>query len=53
MERQCRQFYYGGCKGNGNNFETHEACMQSCERVAPAVTAAPSPEAPPETFSTG
>ncbi|EGD81306.1 hypothetical protein PTSG_11343 [Salpingoeca rosetta] len=28
---KCRQFAYGGCGGNGNNFETREACEQRCE----------------------
>ncbi|XP_003736478.2 papilin isoform X2 [Drosophila pseudoobscura] len=44
----CRQFYYGGCAGNGNRFETESDCQARC--VSPQ---APPPEtrrpAPPET----
>lgn len=29
---QCQQFVYGGCLGNGNNFETELACLQRCRR---------------------
>lgn len=28
--QQCEQFNYGGCGGNGNNFETPEECQQMC-----------------------
>ena len=28
--RQCRRFTYGGCEGNGNNFETKAACEARC-----------------------
>lgn len=27
---QCQSFVYGGCEGNGNNFESREACEESC-----------------------
>ena len=27
----CRQFFYGGCNGNGNRFETYEECMDTCK----------------------
>ena len=27
---QCEQFIYGGCHGNGNNFETQESCIAQC-----------------------
>ncbi|XP_028404662.1 four-domain proteases inhibitor-like isoform X2 [Dendronephthya gigantea] len=28
--RACEKFIYGGCQGNGNNFETLEACQDKC-----------------------
>ncbi|VDN37826.1 unnamed protein product [Dibothriocephalus latus] len=28
----CVKFTYGGCQGNGNNFETKEDCEQTCAR---------------------
>lgn len=31
LERQCRQFYYGGCGGNDNNFLAQEDCQRSCD----------------------
>ncbi|CAL1615206.1 unnamed protein product [Knipowitschia caucasica] len=27
---QCQSFIYGGCEGNGNNFESKEACEEMC-----------------------
>ena len=27
----CLRFYYGGCKGNGNNFKTKAACIRRCK----------------------
>ncbi|XP_038618632.1 WAP, Kazal, immunoglobulin, Kunitz and NTR domain-containing protein 1 [Tachyglossus aculeatus] len=35
--RQCHSFVYGGCEGNGNNFESRERCEDAC----------PLPRAPP------
>ncbi|XP_077551062.1 actinia tenebrosa protease inhibitors-like isoform X2 [Haemaphysalis longicornis] len=29
-EGTCKSFIYGGCNGNGNNFETEEECKASC-----------------------
>uniref|UniRef100_H0XT57 Tissue factor pathway inhibitor n=1 Tax=Otolemur garnettii TaxID=30611 RepID=H0XT57_OTOGA len=31
--QRCRQFMYGGCDGNANNFETWEACDEACWRI--------------------
>ncbi|GFY66766.1 hypothetical protein TNIN_444381 [Trichonephila inaurata madagascariensis] len=28
----CRMFVYGGCGGNGNNFETQDECEKICQR---------------------
>ncbi|XP_044783533.2 trophoblast Kunitz domain protein 1 isoform X1 [Bubalus bubalis] len=30
----CKQFVYGGCEGNGNNFEKLEDCMKTCSQEA-------------------
>ena len=27
---RCQQFFYSGCDGNGNNFETEEECRAMC-----------------------
>ncbi|EYC07958.1 hypothetical protein Y032_0068g220 [Ancylostoma ceylanicum] len=37
---KCVEFYYGGCKGNENNFETMEDCTWTCEQRLPT----PDPE---------
>ncbi|XP_028413435.1 papilin-like [Dendronephthya gigantea] len=29
--RQCERFYYGGCRGNRNNFKTKEFCEETCK----------------------
>jgi len=31
VERRCKSFYYGGCGGNANNFDTLDECMQRCD----------------------
>jgi len=32
---QCHRFIYGGCQGNGNNFESIDACQSKCsEHIA-------------------
>lgn len=28
--RQCEEFVFGGCRGNGNNFDTAAACAAAC-----------------------
>ena len=28
---QCKSFTYGGCGGNGNNFNTRGECEQQCQ----------------------
>ena len=30
MQRRCKLFVYGGCKGNGNNFLSEIQCLQRC-----------------------
>nr|XP_037274979.1 kunitz-type serine protease inhibitor 6-like [Rhipicephalus microplus] len=30
QRNSCRPFIYGGCKSNGNNFETLHACIEFC-----------------------
>ena len=27
---ECKEFIYGGCLGNANNFETEEECIEEC-----------------------
>ena len=29
-EKRCMPFYYGGCEGNDNRFDTIEDCQRSC-----------------------
>ncbi|XP_015272265.1 PREDICTED: complement component C8 gamma chain [Gekko japonicus] len=32
--RTCETFIYGGCLGNGNNFRSEKACLQTCRTEA-------------------
>ncbi|CAJ0607653.1 unnamed protein product [Cylicocyclus nassatus] len=38
-KRSCVPFYYGGCQGNGNNFETRDVCASTCEKQTISVNA--------------
>ncbi|CAK1579660.1 unnamed protein product [Parnassius mnemosyne] len=29
-KQDCLHFSWGGCQGNGNRFDTHEQCLESC-----------------------
>lgn len=35
--QSCREFEYGGCRGNGNNFLTNEICMSSCSVIRASI----------------
>lgn len=36
--RRCEPFEYGGCGGNANNFETLEACEETCVVSGKSIT---------------
>uniref|UniRef100_A0A4W6ENZ8 BPTI/Kunitz inhibitor domain-containing protein n=1 Tax=Lates calcarifer TaxID=8187 RepID=A0A4W6ENZ8_LATCA len=33
LDRKCYQFTFGGCDGNGNNFEEEGKCQDTCDGV--------------------
>ena len=37
-EGRCKFFFYGGCKGNDNNFLTPSACRDECGGMEPITT---------------
>jgi hypothetical protein len=37
-QEDCFLFFYGGCEGNANNFESYELCMQACPDFTPVPT---------------
>ncbi|XP_060030168.1 kunitz-type protease inhibitor 1 [Erinaceus europaeus] len=34
FSQNCARFTYGGCNGNGNNFEEEQQCLESCKGVS-------------------
>lgn len=31
--RECKEFKFGGCDGNGNNFTSRRTCMETCKGI--------------------
>nr|XP_029723407.1 papilin-like isoform X4 [Aedes albopictus] len=46
-ESRCRQFYYGGCGGNGNNFADEDACVNRCVQGGEKAPEPVQPDQPP------
>lgn len=37
-ESQCKQFYYLGCGGNNNRYESHYECQTACQPLSKCMT---------------
>jgi len=35
-DQDCKEFVYGGCDPNANNFETRDACLNRCGSLRPS-----------------
>ncbi|XP_062454275.1 putative Kunitz-type serine protease inhibitor isoform X1 [Rhea pennata] len=49
--RTCKQFIYGGCRGNKNNYQKEEQCMRRCSRE-PGKTGSAGPDFHSDLLST-
>ncbi|XP_066506517.1 inter-alpha-trypsin inhibitor [Hoplias malabaricus] len=47
-EKTCRIFLYRGCHGNGNRFETKEACQKTCQAKSGRILGSPDAPNPDE-----
>ncbi|XP_026156117.1 tissue factor pathway inhibitor 2 [Mastacembelus armatus] len=48
ITQKCEIFYYGGCKGNANNFRSYHECQKTCFRIPriPRICRIPKDEGP-------